>query len=122
MPPRLGFFLWRAAPKKESPEGTARINGELIGCHTRLELGLLTMSPKVFVRLPLMTFGILSVAVVAEQPTSVTAEEYPRCSQGSILRCYYMTREQCEEAVDYHGFCVANSNAPSWPPPNRTLL
>jgi hypothetical protein len=71
------------------------------------------MSPKVFVRLPLITFGILSVAVVAGQPTSVTAEEYPWCSQGSILRCYYMTREQCEEAVGYHGFGVANSSAPT---------
>jgi hypothetical protein len=29
------------------------------------------------------------------------------------LQCYYMTREQCEEAVDYHGFCVANSNVPT---------
>jgi hypothetical protein len=27
------------------------------------------------------------------------------------LQCWYMTREQCEQAVDYHGFCVANSNA-----------
>jgi hypothetical protein len=63
------------------------------------------------VRLRVVTFGILGVTVVAGQPTSVTAQDYPWCTQGSILRCYYMTREQCEEAVDYHGFCVANSNA-----------
>jgi hypothetical protein len=24
-----------------------------------------------------------------------------------------LSREQCEEAVDYHGFCVANSNVPN---------
>ena len=70
------------------------------------------MSPKFFVRL--VTSGILGIAVVVGQPISVTAEEsYPWCSQGGTLQCYYMTREQCEEAVDYHGFCVANSNVPT---------
>jgi hypothetical protein len=58
-----------------------------------------------------MMFGILGVAVVAGQPTSVKAQEYPWCTQGETLQCWYMTREQCEQAVDYHGFCVANSNA-----------
>jgi hypothetical protein len=64
------------------------------------------------VRLPVMAFGILGVAVVAGQPTSATAQQsYPWCAQGdNILHCYYMTRELCEAAVDYHGFCVANSN------------
>ena len=33
---------------------------------------------------------------------------YPWCTQGSLLHCYYMTREQCEQTVDYHGFCVRN--------------
>src|SRR5215831_2224965 len=47
------------------------------------------------------------------QPTSVIAEvSYPWCTQGGTLRCYYMTREQCEQTVDYHGFCVANPAAP----------
>jgi hypothetical protein len=69
------------------------------------------MSPKFFVRLPVKTFGIFGVALVAGQPTSLTAEvSYPWCTQGDTLQCYYMTREQCEEAVDYHGFCVANPN------------
>ena len=73
------------------------------------------MSPKFFVRSPVKTFGVLAVALVAGQPTSVTAEQsYPWCAQGdSILQCYYMTRQQCEEAVNYHGFCVANSNVPT---------
>ena len=73
------------------------------------------MSPKFFVRLPAMTFGILGFAFVVGQPTSVTAEQsYPWCAQGdNILHCYYMTREQCEAAVNNHGFCVANSNMPT---------
>jgi hypothetical protein len=66
-----------------------------------------------YVRSPVSTFGILGVAVVAGQPTSVTAQEYPWCTQGENLQCWNMTREQCEQAVDYHGFCVANSNAPT---------
>jgi hypothetical protein len=62
-----------------------------------------------------MTLGILGLAFVAGQPTSATAEQsYPWCAQGdNILHRYYMTREQCEAAVNYHGFCVANSNAPT---------
>jgi hypothetical protein len=27
---------------------------------------------------------------------------------GSELHCYYMTRDQCEQTVDYRGFCVPN--------------
>jgi hypothetical protein len=62
-----------------------------------------------------MTFGILGLAFIAGEPTSVTAEQsYPWCAQGdNTLHCYYMTREQCEAAVNYHGFCVGNSNVPS---------
>jgi hypothetical protein len=72
------------------------------------------LPPKFFVRLSVVSLGILGVAEVAGQPTSVTAEQsYPWCAQGDTLQCYYMTREQCEEAVDYHGFCVANSNVPT---------
>ena len=45
----------------------------------------------------------------------VRAEQsYPWCAQGdNTLHCYYVTREQCEQAVDYHGFCVANYNVPT---------
>jgi len=70
------------------------------------------MSPKFFARFPATTFVILGLAFVAGQPTSATAEQsYPWCAQGdNTLHCYYMTREQCEQSVDYHGFCVANSN------------
>ena len=34
--------------------------------------------------------------------------EYPWCIQEDTIRCYYMTREQCKETVDYHGFCIPN--------------
>ena len=65
-------------------------------------------------RLGPITFGILGAAVVAGQPTSATAQSYPWCAQGdSIVHCYYMTREQCEAAVNYHGFCLANSSMPT---------
>jgi hypothetical protein len=65
--------------------------------------------------LPVKTFGVLAVALVAGQPTSVRAEQsYPWCAQGdNTVHWYYVTREQCEQAVDYHGFCVANSNVPT---------
>lgn len=49
--------------------------------------------------------GIASPAV-AESPS------YPWCIQGATYKCWYMTREQCEEAVDYRGFCVTDPNVP----------
>jgi len=56
-----------------------------------------------------VAFGIFGGAFAAGAPTPATAEvSYPWCVQGSVLHCYYMTREQCEMTVDYHGFCVAN--------------
>jgi len=72
------------------------------------------MSPKFLAQLPVKTFGVLAVVLVAGQSTSVTAQSYPWCAQGdNTLQCYYMTREQCEEAVNHQGFCVANSNVPT---------
>jgi hypothetical protein len=57
------------------------------------------------------------------QPTSVIAEvSYPWCTQGETLQCYYMTREQCEQTVDYHGFCVANPAAPRTTHPCSDLI
>jgi hypothetical protein len=54
--------------------------------------------------------GIAGVAIAAggAVPTAAQAESYPWCTQGSSLHCYYMNREQCEETVDYHGFCEPN--------------
>jgi hypothetical protein len=28
------------------------------------------------------------------------------------VACWYMTQEQCEQAVNYHGFCVTNPDVP----------
>ena len=72
------------------------------------------MLPKFCAGLSAITFGILGVAVVAGQLTPAAAQSYPWCAQGdSIVHCYYMTREQCEMAVNYHGICIANSSAPT---------
>jgi hypothetical protein len=72
------------------------------------------MALKYFIRMSVMAFGIFGAAFVAGAPVPATAEEsYPWCVQGSVLRCYYMTREQCEMTVDYRGFCVANPDVRS---------
>ncbi|HEY2530326.1 MAG TPA: DUF3551 domain-containing protein [Xanthobacteraceae bacterium] len=41
---------------------------------------------------------------------AVAGPSYPWCAQGDHYRCWYMTHEQCKEAVDYHGFCVTRPN------------
>jgi hypothetical protein len=58
-------------------------------------------------------FALIIIVATTVFNTSGQAQSYPWCAQGENLRCYYVTREQCEEAVDYHGFCVANSNVPT---------
>jgi hypothetical protein len=45
-------------------------------------------------------------------PATAQAQSYPWCIQGSTYRCWYMTHEQCEQAVNYHGFCVTNPDVP----------
>ena len=62
--------------------------------------------------LPLVMFGA-AMALGAASPAAAESPSYPWCAQGgSIIRCWYMTRQQCEEAVDYHGFCVTDPNVP----------
>jgi hypothetical protein len=69
------------------------------------------MSLRYFARFVTM-FG--AVGTIISAGGSVLAEQlYPWCAERDTLQCYYMTREQCEEAVDYHGFCVANPEMPS---------
>ena len=41
-------------------------------------------------------------------PATAELQSYPWCIQGGTYRCWYMTHEQCEEAVNYRGFCVTN--------------
>jgi hypothetical protein len=70
------------------------------------------MSRKNFMRSTIVAIGIFEATLAGEWPTAGTAEEsFGWCTQGSLLHCYYMTREQCEMTVDYHGFCVPNPNA-----------
>jgi hypothetical protein len=56
-----------------------------------------------------------AIALGRAAPAVAESPSYPWCVQGGIYRCWYMTREQCEEAVDYHGFCVTNPNVPRRP-------
>jgi hypothetical protein len=57
-----------------------------------------------------IALGICLATVAIGLPAAARANEqsYPWCTQGGTLHCYYMNRAQCEETVDYHGFCVAN--------------
>jgi hypothetical protein len=65
------------------------------------------MKPKQIVLILALSAGAIWAPGVQSAATA-QAVSYPWCIQGSILRCYYMSREQCEQTVDYHGFCVAN--------------
>ena len=56
-------------------------------------------------------FGV-GMSLSSEAPAVAESPSYPWCAQASIIRCWYMTREQCEEAVNYHGFCVTDPNVP----------
>ena len=60
--------------------------------------------------LTLVMFGT-AMALGAASPAAAQSPSYPWCAQGgSIIRCWYMTREQCEETVNHHGFCVTDPN------------
>jgi hypothetical protein len=75
------------------------------------------MSFKQFVALAILGLGMGSAALIGEQATPAAAQDvsYPWCTQGGALHCYYMNRQQCEETVDYHGFCATN---PDYHPQN----
>jgi hypothetical protein len=71
------------------------------------------MTLKHFVRSAIMAFVLFGVGMsLSTAPAVAESPSYPWCAQGSIIRCWYMTREQCEEAVNYHGFCVTDPNVP----------
>jgi len=72
------------------------------------------MALKYLVRLATKTFVVLGVgmSLSTAAPAFSESPSYPWRAQGSIIRCWYMTREQCEEAVNYHGFCVTDPNVP----------
>ena len=60
------------------------------------------MSPKhiVHATLTLVMFGT-AMALGAASPAAAESPSYPWCAQGSIIRCWYMTRAQCEETVNH---------------------
>jgi hypothetical protein len=66
-----------------------------------------------YARLMITALGVSAVWTAGLAAFGVAQNVFPWCSQGDILHCYYRTREQCEITVDYHGFCVANPEAPS---------
>jgi hypothetical protein len=59
-----------------------------------------------------LALGIFAAALATGQPSPLAAQDvaqpYPWCSVGENPQCYFMTRQQCEETVDYHGFCDKN--------------
>jgi hypothetical protein len=67
------------------------------------------MAPERWRTLRATTGVVLIAGLVAGMPTLATADVYyPWCEQGDALHCYFTTREQCEQTVNNHGFCVAN--------------
>ena len=89
-----------------------------LNSHNDLEVMLSKrLSLKHLVRLAVITSTLFggAIALGTGAPAAANLPSYPWCVQGSIYRCWYMTREQCEEAVDYHGFCVTNPNVPRRP-------
>jgi hypothetical protein len=55
---------------------------------------------------PTLIAAIAALGIAS--PATAESQSYPWCIQGGTYRCWYMTRDQCEEAVNYHGFCVTN--------------
>jgi hypothetical protein len=76
------------------------------------------MSRKHLMQSAIVALGIFGTALIAGQPAPAAADvSYPWCAQGEEIHCYYSSREQCEEDVDYHGFCISN---PDYSPSNST--
>jgi hypothetical protein len=62
----------------------------------------------------ILTFAMFGAAMAlgTAAPAAAESPSYPWCVQGSTLHCWYMTREQCEETVNHHGFCATDPNVP----------
>jgi hypothetical protein len=65
----------------------------------------------------MLTLGLLGAALAAGQATPLAAQSltlpYPWCSVGESVHCDFDTLAQCEETVDYHGFCEQNPDLPA---------
>jgi hypothetical protein len=56
-----------------------------------------------------MIVGGLLAALTGAQPAPAMADVwYPWCLHGETSRCYYTSREQCEQSADYRGICYPN--------------
>jgi len=84
----------------------------LANCGNHTDKTIMTL--KYLVLLATTTFVIFGVEISLNTaaPAMADSPSYPWCAQGDIIRCWYMTREQCEEAVNYQGFCVTDPNVP----------
>jgi hypothetical protein len=60
--------------------------------------------------LAVTAFGICGavLGIGSPSPAQAQAISYPWCTVGEDVLCYYDTQQQCEEEVDYHGFCEPN--------------
>jgi hypothetical protein len=76
-------------------------------------------SSKILSRLKIVTLGIgAGVVLWAAQPAAAVAKDdlpYPWCALKGDPECTFMTFQQCEESVDWHGVC---ESYPNLPPPN----
>jgi Protein of unknown function (DUF3551) len=66
------------------------------------------MSFKQLIAPAIIALSIGGAALICAQPATAQAVSYSWCTEGGEIHCYYSTRQQCEETVDYHGFCIAN--------------
>jgi hypothetical protein len=69
---------------------------------------------KPFPRLIIATLGLFAVTLGVGRPLPARAQEspYPWCAVKDDPECIYMTFQQCEESVDWHGICENNPNLP----------
>jgi hypothetical protein len=81
------------------------------------------MSAKHVKQLIIAAVGILAAALWAGQTTPLAAQTltlpYPWCALGESLHCDFSTLQQCEETVDYHGFCERNPDMPAQQTPQN---
>jgi hypothetical protein len=55
-----------------------------------------------------LTAGAVFAFAALPGAAMAQAQVYPWCTEGSAIHCYYMSLQQCEETVDFHGFCIRN--------------
>jgi len=70
------------------------------------------MSLKTFWQPTILAFGISAAALLwAAQPAPAAARDdlpYPWCAVKGDPECIFMTFQQCEESVNWHGLCETN--------------